>query len=251
MFFLGTAVSVLILMLLAFVIGLLRGRHDGIDVVWGLGFVVVAVTGLVLSAGHGDPGMRWLLTALTAIWGLRLAVHIGRRQHGAEEDHRYVDLLRGKGPLGALRSVYLTQGAAMWAVSLPIQVGQYYSPLTPWVIVGVLIWAVGVTFEAVGDWQLDRFRADPARKGTVLDTGLWRYTRHPNYFGDACVWWGLFAVAATSRQGWLTVLAPALMTYFLARGTGKPLMEKHMSKRPGYAEYVARTSGFVPLPPRT
>jgi steroid 5-alpha reductase family enzyme len=244
-FFIGTAIAVLALMLVAFVAGLARGRHDGVDVVWGLGFVTVAIAGLILSGGQGR-----LVTALTVVWGLRLAIHIGRRQAGSAEDRRYVDLLRGGGPLRALVKVYLAQGAILWFVSLPVQVAQRYGEPSPWALVGVVIWAAGFTFEAVGDWQLVRFRADPAAKGKVLDTGLWRYTRHPNYFGDACVWWGLFAIAATGWHGWLTVLSPAVMTYLLARGTGKPLMEKHMSQRPGYAEYVSRTSGFIPLPPR-
>jgi steroid 5-alpha reductase family enzyme len=152
----------------------------------------------------------------------------------------------------AVRKVYLTQGAVMWFVSLPVQVACFEpAPLGPVAWVGVLLWLVGFFFETVGDWQLTRFRNDPASKGQVLDTGLWRYTRHPNYFGDACVWWGLSLVAFTSWPGVLTILSPLLMTWLLAKGTGKPLLEKDMaSRRPGYADYVRRTSGFVPLPPR-
>ena len=140
----------------------------------------------------------------------------------------------------------------MWFVSLPVQVAAF-EPSSPGVLawVGVLVWAVGLAFEGVGDAQLTRFRNDPATRGQVLDTGLWRYTRHPNYFGDACVWWGLSLVAFDAWPGVLTVLSPLAMTWLLAKGTGKPLLEKDMSsRRPGYAEYVRRTSGFVPLPPR-
>ncbi len=140
----------------------------------------------------------------------------------------------------------------MWFVSLPVQVAMFEqgeANLVTWV--GVLTWLVGFTFETVGDLQLTRFRNDPSTKGQVLETGLWRYTRHPNYFGDACVWWGLSLVAFTSWPGILTILSPLVMTWLLARGTGKPLLEKDMaSRRPGYAEYVRRTSGFVPLPPK-
>jgi steroid 5-alpha reductase family enzyme len=245
----GTAAATLAVMLAAFVTGVVRGRHDGVDVAWGLGFAVVAVTGLTLSSG----GSRWLVTALTVVWGLRLAIHIGRRQPGRPEDKRYVELLakaKGNRDLYALRSVYLIQGVSLWFVSLPVQVAQWYAPLSGWAVIGVVLWLAGFLFEAVGDRQLDRFRADPASNGRVLDTGLWRYTRHPNYFGDACVWWGLFALAAQDRVGWLTVLSPLLMTYLLARGTGKPLMEQHLAARPGYAEYVRRTSGFLPRLPR-
>ena len=122
----------------------------------------------------------------------------------------------------------------------------------PLLWIGVVVWAVGLTFETVGDWQLHRFRSDPSNKGQVLDTGLWRYTRHPNYFGDATAWWGIYLVATdTGLPGWLTILSPLLMTWFLAKGTGKPLLEKDMAeRRPGYVDYVQRTSGFVPLPPK-
>ncbi|GGK80214.1 DUF1295 domain-containing protein [Mangrovihabitans endophyticus] len=247
----GTAVAALAVMLAAFAVGRARGRHDGVDVAWGAGFAVVAAVGAVLTAGHGDPGMRVLATALTVVWGLRLSVHILLRQRGHPEDRRYVDLLAGapgNRDRYALRKVYLTQAAVLWFVSLPVQAAQYASDLSPWALAGVAVWLVGMVFETVGDAQLARFRARGG--GGVLRTGLWRYTRHPNYFGDACVWWGLFALAALDPAGWLTLLSPVLMTYLLARGTGKPLMEKHMGQRPGYADYVARTSGFVPLPPK-
>jgi steroid 5-alpha reductase family enzyme len=116
---------------------------------------------------------------------------------------------------------------------------------------GVVVWLVGFVFETVGDLQLTRFRNDPSSAGQVLDTGLWHYTRHPNYFGDACVWWGISLVAFSAWPGLLTLASPVLMTWLLARGTGKPLLEKDMAaRRPGYADYVRRTSGFVPLPPR-
>ena len=153
------------------------------------------------------------------------------------------------------RRVYLPQAAAMWFVSLPVQAavhqdGPLWSGASLVVtVLGIVVWAVGLFFEAVGDWQLARFKADPANKGIVNDRGLWRYTRHPNYFGDACVWWGLFLLAAGHWSGLVFVLSPVLMTWTLAKGTGAPLTEKRMSSsRRGYAEYVGRTSGFVPLP---
>jgi steroid 5-alpha reductase family enzyme len=152
----------------------------------------------------------------------------------------------------ALRKIYLTQGPVLWFVSLPVQVAQLEKgPLGFMAWAGAAVWLAGFVFETVGDFQLSRFRADPANRGRVMDRGLWRYTRHPNYFGDACVWWGLFLIACDHRIGALTVLSPALMTFLLVRGTGKPLLEEGMkSTRPGYEEYAARTSGFVPLPPR-
>jgi len=185
---------------------------------------------------------------------VRLAVHIGLRSRGHGEDPRYVELLAkapGNPQLFARRRIYLTQGVVMWFVSLPVQVAMFEqgeANLVTWL--GLLLWLVGFTFESVGDWQLTRFRNDPASQGQVLDTGLWRYTRHPNYFGDACVWWGLFLVACSAWPGRAHGPLAAGDDLLLARGTGKPLLEKDMaSRRPGYADYVRRTSGFVPLPP--
>lgn len=247
-----TAVLVLVLMLVAFGVGVRRGRHDGVDVVWGLGFVLIAAATSVLA--DGPVWRRVLVTTLVAVWGLRLAWHIHRRNRGKTEDPRYVALLArapGNPNLYALYSVYLLQGAVMWVVSLPVQVAQYGDGT--WVVVpfGVALWLVGFAFEAIGDAQLARFTADSSNRRNVLDVGLWRYTRHPNYFGDACVWWGFFVLSCHDWVGLVTVVGPAAITYLLTRGTGKPLLEKSIrARRPGYAEYVERTSGFFPRPPK-
>jgi steroid 5-alpha reductase family enzyme len=148
--------------------------------------------------------------------------------------------------------IHLTQAVAIWFVSLPVMVAMFERS-EPGVlfVVGVLVWAVGFGFESIGDWQLARFRADPASAGKVMDRGLWRFTRHPNYFGDATMWWGIWLVAAQQWQGVVTVLSPALMTWTLTRKTGTPLLERGLAeRRPGYRDYVERTSGFLPLPPR-
>jgi steroid 5-alpha reductase family enzyme len=251
-----TAAAVLVLMLGAWWLGVRLQRHDGVDVVWGLGFVLISVVTAIIA--DGPLWRRLLVTALVAIWGLRLAWHIHRRNHGKPEDRRYVELrerARGNPNLYALYSVYLLQGAVMWVVSLPVQVAQYGDDGTwvSWVTAsfGVALWLVGFGFETIGDAQLARFTADSSNRGKVLDTGLWRYTRHPNYFGDACVWWGFFVLACHHWPGLVTVVGPAAITYLLTRGTGKPLLEKSIrARRPGYAEYVARTSGFFPSPPK-
>ncbi|HET7659617.1 MAG TPA: DUF1295 domain-containing protein [Oryzihumus sp.] len=250
-----TVLAVVIVLGVTLLVALRAGKHAVVDVAWGLGFAAVALTAYGLSAGEGDAGRRLLVTLLTVVWGARLAVHIGRRSRGHAEDPRYAEMLAGAAgnpTWYAVRKVYLTQGAVMWFVSLPVQVACFQpSPLGPLAWVGVLVWLVGFFFETVGDWQLTRFRNDPASRGQVLDTGLWRYTRHPNYFGDACVWWGLSLIAFSAWPGILTVLSPVAMTWLLAKGTGKPLLEKDMSsRRPGYVDYVKRTSGFVPLPPK-
>lgn len=254
-----TAAVLLALMVAAFLVGRALDRHRIIDAVWGGAFALVAVVTFGLSSGHGDMARRFLITVLTVVWGLRLSVHIGLRGRGAPEDPRYAAMLAkapGSRNAYAFRKVYLLQGALVWFVSLPIQVGQYTRAFAPWLtvltaVVGCALWAVGFFFETVGDWQLARFKADPAHRGRLLDTGLRRYTRHPNYFGDACVWWGLLVLACLTPWGLLTVLSPAVMTWLLTNGSGKPLMEKHlMATRPEYAAYAARTSSFLPRPPR-
>ncbi|WP_436499394.1 DUF1295 domain-containing protein [Actinokineospora sp. HUAS TT18] len=242
----------LLVIVAAFAISVRRGKYDTIDTVWGLGFAVVALVTFALS--DGALAYRLALTALTVIWGVRLAVHLHLRNHGKPDDRRYAEIAaKAKGDPRAhmFRVVFLTQAAILWVVSLPVQVGQYGDDAFGLLAyLGVAVWVIGFVFETVGDWQLERFKADPGSKGKVLDTGLWRFTRHPNYFGDACVWWGLYLIACHSWVGVATLPAPVLMTFLLAKGTGKPLTEKHLNSRPGYAEYVARTSGFVPLPPR-
>jgi steroid 5-alpha reductase family enzyme len=154
-----------------------------------------------------------------------------------------------------IRRVFLTQAGATWFVSLPLQLSAVLGPtpaiVAPVLIAGAAIWAVGLTFEAVGDQQLRRFKADPANKGVIMDRGLWAWTRHPNYFGDACVWWGLWLASIAGWVSFATVLSPVVMTYFLVYATGARLTEKYMGSRPGFSEYRSRTSFFVPLPPRS
>ena len=231
------------------------GRVAVVDIAWGLGFVAIAVTTAVVA--QGDAVRRWMVPVLVGMWGLRLAWHIRRRAVGSGEDPRYEALLGGPvrevGFAAAVRKVFLVQGVAMWFISLPVQVGAALSVRWwPVVVAGVAVWLLGLVFEAVGDAQLAAYKRDPDR-GPVMDRGLWAWTRHPNYFGDACVWWGLWLVGGLA-SGWLpgllTVLAPVAMTYFLLFATGARLLEKSMMKRPGNPEYAARTSMFFPLPPR-
>jgi steroid 5-alpha reductase family enzyme len=252
-----TAVAVAVLMLAgaAVAVWVRGGRHDGVDIIWGAGFALVAVVSLVASAGHGDPWRGWLVTALTVLWGGRLAWHIARRAAGRPEDPRYRRMLAkapGNPHLYALRTVYLTQGVLLWLVSLPVQLAQYgHRPFGGWAavctVLGVLVWLLGIVFEAVGDAQLARFRADPASSGQVMDSGLWRYTRHPNYFGDACVWWGLALLALPQPYGWAGLASAAVMNGLLVYGSGARLLESDMAqRRPGYAEYVRRTNRILP-----
>lgn len=249
------AVAMGLMFLVTFAVAVRRGLHRVVDIAWGLAFAVVAAVTWLLSAGHGDDGRRLLVAAATAVWGLRLAAHIARRSRGHGEDPRYSALLdkaRGNRTLYALRTVHLTQAALVWVISLPVQAASYSSrPLGVPALCGVALWALGLGFEAVGDHQLARFKRNPAHRGRIMDRGLWAWTRHPNYFGDSLVWWGLYLLACTAWQPALMVLvSPVLMTLLLTVGSGKRLLEKHMADRPGYAEYAARTSGFFPRPPR-
>jgi steroid 5-alpha reductase family enzyme len=228
------------------------GRVSVVDVTWGLALVAVALVSALL--GTAPDWRRWLLVALVAAWGLRLSWHIWRRTvpsrgQGHGEDPRYTELLGSKRG-GPLVRVWIPQGAAIWFVSFPVQVSAVAGDGVTFVaVVGVLVWLLGVTFESVGDAQLSAYKKDPHRP-QVMDRGLWRYTRHPNYFGDACVWWGLWLICASAWPGVLTALSPVAMTYFLVFATGAKLLEETMMKRPGYPEYAARTSMFLPLPPK-
>ena len=247
--------AVVVVLAATFAVAKRADKHSVIDTAWGVLFVAIAVTVFVRSAGHADDLRRWLLLFLPGLWGLRLALHIGRRTVGKPEDPRYEQLLskaRGNPDLYALRMIYVLQGALAFVIASPILVGGFELDgvgVIAWC--GVALWVVGVFFEAVGDAQLETFRNDPANKGTIMDRGLWRYTRHPNYFGDACVWWGIFLVAADAWPGVLTIYAPAVMTLLLTEGSGARILEKHMSRRPGWDAYAARTSRFFPRPPRS
>jgi steroid 5-alpha reductase family enzyme len=243
--------AVAILMAVTAMVGRRQGRVSVVDTAWGLGFIVVAV--VAGSVGDGPLWRRLLVLVLVAVWGGRLARHMHTRNRGKGEDPRYEKMLAdqpGDPFLVAVRKVYLVQGAAIWFVSLPLQVSAASGDGVVWVaILGAAVWLLGIVFEAVGDAQLSRFKADPGNKGKVMDRGLWAWTRHPNYFGDSAVWWGLYLVAASAWPGVLTILSPVVMTYFLVFATGARLLEKEMSTRPGYPEYQQRTSYFLPRPP--
>jgi steroid 5-alpha reductase family enzyme len=245
--------AIVLLMIVTAIVGQVQGRVSVVDSVWPLGFVVVAVVALL--AGDGTRWRAEVMLLLVLIWAGRLAWHITKRNHGKGEDPRYEKLLSQvpqEKRLGfAVRRVYATQGFAMWFVSLPLQVSATAGDGLWWVVVvGAVVWVIGLWFEATGDRQLKRFKADPANKGKVMDRGLWAWTRHPNYFGDFTVWWGLYVIAASAWPGVLTVLSPLAMAFFLIVVTGGRLLERDMAKRPGYPEYQQRTSFFIPRPPR-
>ncbi|MET9351909.1 DUF1295 domain-containing protein [Streptomyces sp. NPDC006617] len=204
--------------------------------------------------GGFAAGLGWAAAAALAVMLAPFAVAVRKGVH------RVVDVAeamlakaRGNRNLYALRMVYLVQGALVWLVPLPVQAASYGSGfLSVLAWTGAVVWAVGLAFEAVGDAQLARFKADPANRGRIMDRGLWSWTRYPNYFGDFCVWWGLFLIACDAglAAAAVSVVSPLVMTYLLIGGSGKRLLERHMADRPGCAAYAARTSGFFPRPPR-
>ena len=247
---------ILSLMTVLWLISVIKRDASIVDPFWGSGFIVVA---WVTAAWQDFTGPRTLLLAgLTTVWGLRLTIHLFLRGMHAGEDSRYRAMREKHG--GAfwwvsLFTVFGFQGVIMWVVSWPLQFGSATvipSLASLWWLdgIGIVIWVVGFMFESVGDYQLARFRSDPANRGSVLDQGFWRYTRHPNYFGDFCVWWGLYFIAAAGGAWW-TLPAPLLMSILLMKISGVTLLEKTISgRRPGYASYIARTSAFFPRPPK-
>jgi steroid 5-alpha reductase family enzyme len=247
--------AVAVMMVAGWLISLRRDNVTVVDSLWGIGFVLIAWLTFVLSDGYRQRAL--LLAVLTTVWGLRLTLYLSRRNLGKAEDPRYTTWRRKYGDrfwIVSLFNVFLIQAVFLWVIALAMQYGQMaLSParLTWLDIFGTLIWLVGFCFEAVGDWQLARFKSDPANKGKVMDRGLWAYTRHPNYFGEAMVWWGVFLIALSTPGSLWTVVSPIVITITLLKITGVALTEKViLEKRPAYREYIAKTSSFFPWFPK-
>jgi steroid 5-alpha reductase family enzyme len=226
-----------------------------VDIFWGLGFVLVAWASALF--GHGDLYRKVLLTTLTTLWGVRLAVHIFLRSRGAGEDFRYRQFRQNGGEnfwWVSLITIFWLQAALCFVIALPLQIGQAVPTAAPlgWrEAIGVLIWAVGFVTETVADAQLQAFRNDPANKGKVMRGGLWRYSRHPNYFGECVLWWGLFLIVLPVPGGIYTIIGPALITFLLLKVSGVTMLEQGLKhRREGYAEYVRSTPAFVPWFPK-
>jgi steroid 5-alpha reductase family enzyme len=225
------------------------------DVFWGLGFIVIAF--LTYAQTDGAMARRLLLVGLTTAWGLRLTIHIYLRKQGKGEDARYRKWRLqhpGRYWIVSLFTVFALQGALLWVVSLSVQVGQMAGApagLTVLDGLGALVWCVGFFFEAVGDWQLARFKKNPENRGKVMDRGLWRYTRHPNYFGESVMWWGIYLIALSTPHGWWTIISPITITVLLLRVSGVPLLERTIrEERPQYRDYERRTNAFIPWFPK-
>lgn len=254
-----TLVVLLVAVIAVWLLSVFRRDASIADIFWGLGFVMVACVAIAMNPGANFRG--WLITTLTTIWGLRLATFLAWRNWGHGEDRRYAAMRSQHGERFwwvSLFTVFLLQGGILWFVSLPVQVSIAQSSGANssaasfhWLdALGVGLWSIGFIFETVGDWQLALFKANPTNAGRVMDRGLWRYTRHPNYFGDFCIWWGLYVLACASGVGW-TIASPLLMSYLLLRVSGVTLLESTITdRRPDYAAYKVRTSPFFPWPPK-
>ncbi len=251
---LGLAVT-LALMTAVWLVSLPLRDASIVDSFWSLGFVVLAWLYHVLGPGASARGV--LLAVLVTVWGFRLSAYVTWRNWGSGEDRRYQEFRKqwgGRYWIVSLFQVFLLQGVILWIVGAPLLVTAVFAGPDGWVLtdaLGVLMWTTGLAFETIGDAQLARFKRDPSNKGKVLDTGLWRYTRHPNYFGDALVWWGHFVIAAGVPHGWITIFGPLLMTFLLMKVSGVSLLESTIvERRPRYREYIESTSAFFPWPPR-
>ena len=241
-------------MTLWFLVSVAIKRNDIADTAWGLGFAVVAWTAYVLGAPSG--WLPLIINILVSIWGIRLASHIYIRNKGKKEDSRYTEMRERWGSSAALQSyirVFLTQGALLLFIALPVilvNIGTLPRSTFVWQYLGLGIWAVGFFFEAIGDLQLSRFIKNPANKGHLMRQGLWRYTRHPNYFGEVTQWWGIFLASLGAPIFTIGVLGPIVITALILKISGIPLLEKKMKNNPEFANYARRTSVFFPLPER-
>ncbi len=250
-----SASAIVVLMLAVWLVSLAMRDASIVDIAWGAGFVVVAWT--AFAVGDGTESRRWLISLMVTAWGLRLAGYLAWRNLGKGEDYRYQKMRQYWGsrfPVVSLFTVFLLQGVLMFIVSLPVQMAQVSGGPDSliWLdYLGLLVFAAGLFFESTGDLQLARFKANPANEGKVMDRGLWRYTRHPNYFGDFLVWWGIFLVALARPEIAWTIVGPLVMSVLLLRVSGVALLERNLKRRrPGYEDYIRRTSAFFPRPPK-
>jgi len=247
------ALCILGVMTLLWIVSLALRNSSIVDIFWGTGFVIANWVYFALTP-DGWMARKLLISVLVTLWGLRLSLYILWRNWGKPEDFRYQKWRQEHGQKWWWRSffqVFVTQGILLVMISAPLLAAQLFAKpgltLLDWLAIPV--WAIGFFFEAMGDWQLARFKANPANKGKVMNQGVWRFTRHPNYFGDAAQWWGYYLIALAAG-GWWTIFSPIIMTTLLVRVSGVALLEKTVDQRPGYKEYIETTSAFVPWLPR-
>ncbi len=247
--------AVMAYMLAVWLVSLFKKDASIADIFWGPGFVLLAWSAFFLSGGDGPR--RFMVAAMTTLWGLRLFSHLLVRNWGSGEDPRYQKMRFAHGKhfwIVSLFTVFLLQGFLLWVISLVVQVALFVeSPVyLTWLDgLGIAVWSAGFIFEAIADYQLYRFRSQPSNRGGVMDRGLWAYSRHPNYFGEMLVWWGFYAIALNRPANAWVILSPILITFLLLKVSGVTLLEKHIKKRrPAYEDYIRRTSAFFPWFPK-
>jgi steroid 5-alpha reductase family enzyme len=247
--------AILMFMTVIWIISLIVKDSSIVDMFWGAGFVVMVLL-YFFTADDGWDTRKLILVIVVTLWGLRLSGYIGWRNWGEPEDYRYQKWRQQHGDSwwwASFFRVFVLQGVILWIVAFPLLAAQSYGghdSLTIFDIVGVIFWAIGLYFEGVGDYQLAHFKANPDNKGKVMNTGLWRYTRHPNYFGDAMVWWGFYLIAV-GGGGWWTIFSPIIMTFFLMFVSGAALLERNLTEtKPKYRDYIETTNAFFPWFPK-
>lgn len=251
--FSASAVAILIYMTLWYVVAILKKRNDLADVAWGLGFIVAALTTLIYDGGFETKKLLVLLLVL--IWGLRLSIRIGLRNSKKSEDKRYVKWREEWGKFWVVRTffqVFMLQGLLLLVVVSPViyLMGSTATELDLYYYLGTAIWLVGFYFESVGDHQLDSFLGDKSNRGKIMKEGLWKYTRHPNYFGEVTMWWGIFLTTISVSGAWVTIVGPITISFLILKVSGVPMLEKMFEGNKDFEEYKRTTSVFFPLPPK-
>ena len=252
-FILYTGAVVFLYMTFVFILALVKKDNSIVDVAWGIGFILVALLNFFLDSTFTFRSV--LVTGLVIVWGTRLAVHIYLRNRGKGEDFRYAQWRKDWGKAVVWRSffqIFMLQGFLLLIISCPIMLVNQSEAggLTALDIAGVAVWLIGFLFEALGDYQLRAFKKKPENKGKIMSQGLWRYTRHPNYFGEVSCWWGIFLIALSIEKGWTAVISPLVITFLLLRVSGVTMLEKKYAGNEEFLEYARRTSPFIPWFPK-
>lgn len=234
-----------------YIVGVIIKNASIIDIGWGPGFVLIALIGFIQNISLHSA----VVTALVSVWGLRLGYHIFKRNYAKPEDFRYANFRREWGKVYYVRSyfqLFMFQAVMMFLISLAFIYANNSGVILniPLVIIGIIVWLTGFLFEVIGDNQLKRFISDKSNKGKLINTGLWKYTRHPNYFGEAVLWWGIFIIAVSYGAPWFTIISPVTITILVRYVSGVPMLEKRLKKKDGYEDYVKSTSIFIPRFPK-
>ena len=252
-FILYSAIAISVYMTIIFVIALIKKDNSVVDIAWGLGFIMVAILTFFLHKGFFFRQV--LVVVLVMIWGIRLATHIAVRNRGKGEDFRYAQWRRDWGkwfPLRSFFQIFILQGLLLLIIAYPIILINHSSEagISFFDIMGIILWLVGFFFEATGDYQLSKFKQRKENRGKIMTHGLWQYTRHPNYFGETVLWWGIFFIALSVQKGWTAIISPLLITFLLLRVSGVVMLEKKYAKNKEFEEYARRTSAFIPWFPK-